>query len=107
MQSLESSEASPADSPGSPGNGSSGPDVKSRLLGLQSIGRVESSYLRALHAAEGQQTLHADSAELSEPPVSPTGMLGCLKCLEQHISPRLSLSAGLYSVCLALLPHPP
>lgn len=44
-----------SESPDSPGDGRAELDVKSRLLGTQSIGRVESSYLQALDKAEGQE----------------------------------------------------
>ncbi|KAK9868611.1 hypothetical protein WJX84_001924 [Apatococcus fuscideae] len=49
------SEASPAESPASPAQKPTEREVRSRLLGTQSIGRVENSYLKALHAAEGQE----------------------------------------------------
>ena len=53
-----------AESPGSPANGLAERDIRARLLGTQSIGRVESSYLQALNAAEGQDGEQPDSPQL-------------------------------------------
>lgn len=73
------------ESPESPGDARAELDVRSRLLGTQSIGRVESSYLQALDAAEGQEGKHEESP-LPEPSLQPLPNsaghtpLPCLPC---------------------------